>query len=221
MLDEHLGFEKEIRQFGPTVAVICAGVSESMVHPGPSAQRVIERWAPESWHGVSGLQPRAYYSDKTLRRIRQKVTSEIKVAVKGGVIWLSKGRSRMSPEDFGRNLDALLDLFASLDCPTIVVGLWRTDERLFPRTNAAFARAQREIERSVDQHSAARLLAVRDKLDYWGDFLDDRFHLNDRGHRRVADLVHTMIGRMSAPPGPWDGPDPSEPISGDDLRVAE
>jgi len=215
MLDEHLAFEPEIREFRPQLAVVCAGASESMVHPGPTAQRIIGRWAPASWHGVGGLQPRAFYSGPPMRRRRQKVSSAIKVAVKRPVIRTTKGRSRMSSEDFGRNLDALLDLFDSLDCRAVVVGLWRTDERLFPRTNAALGRAQLEVDRAVAGHPGAVAVPVDETLRYWDDFLDDRIHWNDGGHRRVADLVLTRIAAVG--PTAETGSDQKVPV---DLDAA-
>ena len=205
MLDEHILLADQIREFAPDLTIICAGVSESMVHPGPRAQRAIERYAPASWHGVSGLQARPYYSEKRFKRLRQRAVSEIKVGVKRTVIKLTKGRSRMPAEDLGRNLEALLALFDELHCPTIVLDLWHTDERLFPGTNRAFQAASAAVIPVVERSNVGSLLDLRDALLYWDDFLDDHLHWNARGHRHVADLVlermTVLVTSPSAEPG--------------------
>lgn len=198
MVDEHLALGPTIRDFRPDFAIICAGVSESMVHPGPSAQRIIERWAPASWHGVSGLQARPYFSTKPAKRLRQRAVSELKVAVKRSVIKASKGRSRMSPQDFGRNLSGLLALLAELECKSIVIDLWHTDDRLFPRTDEAFQAASVELAAAVKKAPSATRLPLRDVLLYWDDFLADHLHWNARGHQHVADLVLQHIALLEA-----------------------
>jgi hypothetical protein len=213
MLDEHLGMASTIRAFRPDLTVICAGVSESMVHPGPGAQRIIERWAPSSWHGVSGLQARPYYSTKRLKRWRQRVISELKVAVKRTVIRASKGRSRMSPEDFGRNMTGLLELMEELHCKTVVVDLWHTDDRLFPKTDRAFQAASRELVAAVDKAESATRLPLRETLHYWDDFLDDHLHWNAAGHQHVAELVLEQIAALEfgSKPGHPDAADTGSP----------
>lgn len=200
MLDEHLGMASTIQAFEPQLTIICAGLSESMVHPGPKAQAIIERWAPAGWHGVSGLQARPYYSTKRVKRARQRAVSKLKVVVKRTVIRTSKGRSRMSPEEFGKNMTDLLDLLEDLGCKTIVLDLWHTDDSLFPRSELAFQAASRELVAAVQKSQSASLLPLRETLHYWDDFLEDHLHWNAAGHQYVADLVLELIASLALNP---------------------
>lgn len=196
LIDETLDHVDDIRRFRPDVALVALGGSESVVHPGPVAKRLIERYAPTSWHGVGGLQPRAYYSTDPARRCRQRVVSWLKVALKHVLIPLTRGGPRMAPEVFGRHLDELLTVLEQAGCATVVLGLWPIDERLFPGTPACFARTEREIVRVTSEHRSASFVDFGSELRVWDDYLDDRLHLNDDGHARVAALVAARLGTM-------------------------
>ena len=187
MVDDHVSLAPAIREFQPDLALVCVGASESLVHPGPRAQRLIERWAPPSWHGVNAVHPPA-----------RRLGTELRSAVKRSVIRLSRGRPRMAPEDFGRNLHSLLGLLEELSCKTIVIDLWHTDDKLFPGTDQAFQAASREIMAAVEHAPSAVRLPLREALRYWEDFQSDHLHLSSTGQRHVADLVLELLPGLTS-----------------------
>jgi hypothetical protein len=179
----------QIRAFRPSVAVLCCGGTESLVHAGPVVQRLIERWAPPTWHGVNGLDPRPYYSRRLGRRIRQRITSRLKVAVKRVVVHGTGGQRRIPVDELRRDLQALLALLAETGCLSVFVSMWEADDRLFPRTGRAMAETQTVLAQCIAEHSHAILIDAWRALDYWGDFQEDHLHFNEVGHRRIAGLV--------------------------------
>jgi hypothetical protein len=183
----------QIRAFGPSVAVLCCGGTESLVHAGPAVQRLVERWAPPTWHGVNGLDPRPYYSRRLRRRIRQRITSTLKVGVKHVVVRATGGQRRVPSKELERNLRALLALLDEIGCLSVFVSMWEIDERMFPRTGAAFAETQAVLEGCVAEQPGAKLVDAWHALNYWGDFQEDHLHFNETGHRRIAGLVVEAI----------------------------
>lgn len=201
-----------IRAFRPSVAVMCCGGTESLVHAGPFVQRLIERWAPPTWHGVNGLDPRPYYSNRLRRRIRQRITSGLKVGVKRIVIRATGGQRRIPADELRQSLEALLALLDEIDCLAVLVSMWRTDDRLFPRTGAAMAETQAILSDCVAGRLNAVLVDVWEELDYWSDFQADHLHFNETGHRRIGGLVAQavqaaarspeLVGRIRRAPAP-------------------
>ncbi|GAA2506224.1 SGNH/GDSL hydrolase family protein [Winogradskya humida] len=183
-----------LRAFAPTAVIVAFGASEGFVHPSRVLQRLLDRFAPRSWHG---LEPRPYYSRKRARRWRQRVVSGAKVLVKRALIGVGGGFQRLPSPGFEDHLLALLD---SLDpgVPKIMIGLWRVDDRAFPRSNDRL-RDNDEILRSI---AAGRADVIH--VPTWdavgaGDFLEDGAHLNDRGHDRVAGLILRQLELVETP----------------------
>jgi hypothetical protein len=193
LIDESLMMIDEIVAFAPTLAIVQHGSGESIVHPGPLANRLIERFAPATWHGVSGLAPRAYYSTDTRKRRRQHLVSSLKVAVKRILIPLSRGRSRMTPEVFDADLRELVAMLNAIDCDVVVLGLPRRDERLFPRSQVPGDRNDAIIRRISATEPRVWFVDVEAALRCWEDYLEDRLHCNAEGHRRVAVAIAATV----------------------------
>jgi lysophospholipase L1-like esterase len=201
LIDESLSMAEQIAAFAPTLAIVQHGAAESIVHPGPLANGLIDRFAPPGWHGVEGLQPRPYYCSDARKRRHQRRVSSLKLAIKRLVIASSGGRSRMTPEMFERHLGELIAMLHAHDCDVVVLGMWRWDERLHPRSRAAVDGTDAAIRRVVEADPRVAFVDVEATLRCWEDYLDDRMHWNDEGHVRVAAaIVATVAPLLAAAP---------------------
>lgn len=176
-----------IREFRPDLVVCCCGAAEAFVHPSRLLQRLLDRFAPRSWRGVAGLEPRARYSRSRLKRLRQLLTTRCKGLLKRAIIAVTGGYHRLPAEVFEARLRELLDVWAG--CPTVLIGLWRVDDRLFPRSNAVLDRHDRILRAIAADRDDVRYVATTDAVRRWDDFLADHAHLNDDGHDRIAALI--------------------------------
>ncbi|MEQ7847220.1 SGNH/GDSL hydrolase family protein [Nocardioides kribbensis] len=192
LIDEAMLRAEEIRQFRPDVALVCCGHAEVLVHPPQRFQACLERFAPASWHGVAGLQPRPYFStSSSARRFRQRLTSWAKVRVKRGAMRLGS-HQRMDLPDFADHLDALLALLREAGTRVLVVGTWPIDEDLFPRSNQAWEALAAVLREAAAKHGA-EFVDPTPELDVWGDYLADHMHWSASGHERLAGVVTARI----------------------------
>lgn len=187
----------DIRRFRPDIAVLDVGGPESMVHANKRIQRLIERRAPASWHGVAGLEPRARFSNDGRKRRRQKIESWLKHLVKRGTITILGGWTKRSPEEIAADLAELFALLDELGTASVVRQLRPTDERLFPRTNAAYAQANLVIAAESARHERVALLTVAElDLSHDRHYLADHMHLNAAGHERMAAFYTTAARNL-------------------------
>ena len=122
----------EITAFRPELAVVDSGGTEALVVPGARVQALIERYAPQSWHGVAGLETRARYSTQLRRRIKQRLESEVKVAVKRVLTKMTDRRPRIQLADFCEQFADLLVMLEGTGTKTLVLGMPSMPKRLFP-----------------------------------------------------------------------------------------
>lgn len=182
-------YAEAIVEFRPTVVVASIGASEAMVHPRIGLQRMIERYAPASWHGVAGLEPRAKFSDNRMERLRQKVQSALKVAVKWTLIRGTGGGPRVPLVRALPDARALLSLLEGTGAQIYLVGFPHAPALQFPGTEKSFRATEKAHQELAADRPSITYLSIADRLDYYGDFLGDRIHLGEAGHRRIADLV--------------------------------
>lgn len=177
-----------VRAFAPDLVVLSFGAAEAHLHPGRRLQQLVDRFAPASWRGVAGLEPRPYFSHRITRRLRQRVTSALKVAVKRVGIRLTGGYNRLPTDQFEEHLERLLRRLAHGHRTIVVVGLWSVDDAFFPGTNPLLAANDRVIAAVVGRHPGVVLVRPAG-LDRWADFLHDHAHLADSGHDKLAAAV--------------------------------
>jgi hypothetical protein len=193
LIDESLGLADEIAAFAPTLAIVQHGAAESLVHPGPLVNGLINRFAPPGWHGVEGLLPRPYYSADAHRQRRQRRASWMKLAIKRLVIASTRGRSRMTPDTFGSHLVELIALLHAHDCDVVVLGMHRWDERLHPRSKVVVDGTAAVIRRIVEADPRVGFVDTEGTLRCWEDYLEDRMHWNAGGHRRVTAAIVACV----------------------------
>lgn len=177
--------------FDPDVVIVSYGAAEAHVHPSRVLQSLLDRYAPASWRGPDGVEPRPYFSARPRRRLVQRSVSTVKVLLKRTLIGLSGGFHRMGAADFEAALRTLLDRLGP--APKILVGLWRVDDRTFPRTNPILGDHDAVLRAVAASRDDTVHVPTAPAVRYWSDFLADHAHLNDRGHDRVAALIAAAV----------------------------
>jgi lysophospholipase L1-like esterase len=191
----------QIRNYAPDLVLIEIGFVEAMVHPGRRIQAFIERWAPASWHGVAGLEPRARYSRRRYRRMRQMLNSRLKVWFKRFLFKvLSGGKTRVDRSESLETTREFLAFLATIGAHIVLLGLPDVDERLFPGTTDRFDDWNSIIRDLAQALPNTQYLPLRSAVRKWDDYLPDHLHLNGPGHQRAAADVVAAVRQRTAPP---------------------
>ncbi len=191
--------EDEITRFGPDLVIGELGFAEAMVHPVRRIQDVIERWAPDSWHGVAGLEPRARYSSKTSRRVRQMANSHVKVWVKYFLFEkLSMGEPLVPFDESLDDAEAFLEFLGQTGAHVVLLGVPKVDGHLFPRTDRNFEQWNGVVEKLAENRPGSQFVALAPAIREWEDYLPDRLHLNESGHARAAEVIIGAVRRHAA-----------------------
>ncbi|GGQ40360.1 SGNH/GDSL hydrolase family protein [Couchioplanes azureus] len=187
---------ERIRAFRPDVVILSFGAAEGHVHPSRFLQALLDRFAPQSWRGPAGMEPRPYFSRTRTKRARQVLVSGTKVLVKRAIIGLTGGYHRLPSDVFEARLREILDELGP--ATKVLMGLWRVDARKFPRSNPVLRHNDGLLRSIAAERADVRFVDTADAVRYWDDFLDDRAHLNDAGHDRVAGLILHATRRTPA-----------------------
>jgi hypothetical protein len=200
-VDECMEQLPRLEKFGPDLVLISTGQTEGLIHPGPLVDRLVERFAPESWHGVVGLDARPFYSAEPAVRRREIATSVGKIAVKNVGVRVG-GRPRMEPEVYRAALCTFLDAMAERDWPVVVAGIGFPNAVLYPRSRRNLAVVEQIQIAEVAKRPNARFVRLNGLVDFRRDTLADRCHPSVVGHRKIADAHHELIevvARAGAP----------------------
>ena len=184
-----VGHLDKLRSFDPDLVIMSVGGSDGLVHAGMALQKLMDRFAPKSWQGIEGLEPRPWFSGQRAERLRQKTTMVAKLVLKHIAVRATGGYRRVPPEQFGVALEELMSGLDELNCLVVVVGLHLADERIWPRSNASGEQYTRLLQQAVDRHDCAVFVDPKPLLHSWDDFGVDHAHFNENGHRKIADGV--------------------------------
>jgi lysophospholipase L1-like esterase len=186
---DSVGNLDRLRVERPDLVIVSVGGSDGLVHAGSWVQRTLDNHGPKSWQGMQGLDPRTYLSGGRRQRVRQRVTSFVKVSVKHVGIRLTGGSRRVEPDSFSEGVRDLLAGLAELECVVVVVGVHAPDEKLFPRSPASLLEYERLTLAELANYPDFAYVSPKGLLHMWNDFLVDRAHFNDSGHAKVAEAV--------------------------------
>jgi lysophospholipase L1-like esterase len=190
MFEEDLPRVAAIR---PDVIIVQTGMGDSLPHPGERIQRMLEHFVPSTWHGVDGLERRAYFSGTRRQRIRQWAVAEAKTTLKRILIAVTGGFTRSNPDEFRGYLDHLLGTLEPM-CPVVVsVGLFDLDQHIFPKQHRVNLPFRRQRDQVLAEHPRVIGVEIDERLQRWDDFLGDHCHLNASGHAAVAEAILEAI----------------------------
>lgn len=192
-VDECTALVPRVEKFRPDLVLISTGQTESLVHPPRAVERLIEKYGPDSWKGVVGLDARPYYSEDRRTRLREMATTAAKIGVKNLTIGLGGGYPRMPHEEYRRELTTFLDLMEEKGWPVIVAGVGFPVRLFYPRSEKSLAAVETIQQEVVAAHPNARYVALNGLIDFSEDTLADGCHPSVYGHRKIADAHHALL----------------------------
>jgi lysophospholipase L1-like esterase len=190
----HLG---RLREYEPDLVIVSVGGSDCIVHAGRAVQNLLDRFAPKSWKGIEGLEPRPWFSGEKAERGRQRVTGTVKLVVKRVGIALTGGYRRVPPVQFEPALQELLAALDGIGCIVAMVSLHEVDDRLWPRSNASAREYNATTRAHLATYPRVVYLDPNPLLRRWEDFCADHAHLNEHGHARVASMLLDALSSVS------------------------
>jgi hypothetical protein len=190
----------------PDLIIVEAGMGDSLPHPGERVQRMLERFIPSTWHGVDGLERRAYFSGTRRQRARQWAVAESKTAIKRALITLTGGFTRSNPEEFHAYLDRLFTALEVTNPVIVSIGLFDLDQHAFPKQHEFNLPFRAHRDQVLSEHPHVVRVEIDQRLHRWDDFHEDHCHWNAAGHATVANEIlralHSALpGLLTVPPG--------------------
>jgi lysophospholipase L1-like esterase len=185
----------QVAELRPDVVIVQAGMGDSLPHPGERVQRILERFVPSTWHGVDGLERRAYFSGTRRRRARQWIVAESKTALKRTLITLTGGFTRSNPEEFRACFEQLLTALEAMGSIVVTVGLFDVDQHVFPKQAELLIPFRVQRDQVLAEHPNVIRAEIDELLHRWDDFLGDHGHWSAAGHATVA---HEILRALRA-----------------------
>jgi hypothetical protein len=195
MLEEDAPLVAELR---PDLVIVQAGMGDSFPHPGKWVQRTLERFAPPTWHGVEGLERRAYYSGSRPQRTRQWLTATAKTTIKRTLIGLTGGFTRSSPDEYGECLDRLLTELGGVAPFVLSIGMFDIDQRIFPKQRVMNLPFRDRRFAVLSGHPQVIPVEINQRLQRWDHYHPDHAHWNADGHAAVAAEILAALGAAQA-----------------------
>ncbi len=205
MLEEDVAAVAALR---PDLVIVQAGMGDSFPHPGEWVQRTLERFAPPTWHGVEGLERRAYFTGTRRQRARQWVTATAKTTIKRVLIGLTGGFTRSTPEEYEECLDLLLTELEDIAPTVLSIGMFDIDQRMFPKQHVMNLPFRERRFAVLSTHPRVIPVEISQRLQQWDHYHPDHAHWNTEGHAAVADEIVSALRAANA------RADASAPVAG-------
>ncbi|SDH06604.1 SGNH/GDSL hydrolase family protein [Pseudonocardia oroxyli] len=180
-------------KFEPDLVLISTGQTESLVHPRAFVNRAVERFGPESWRGLVGLDARPFYSAEPDKRRSEMRSTAARIAVKNAAIHLTGGVPRVPHETYRAQFRAFLDETDRRGWPVVVASIGFPNAVFYPRSRRSLAVAERiQVEEAAGRPNV-RIVHLNGLVDFRRDTLADRCHPSVLGHRKIADAHHAVL----------------------------
>ena len=183
----------------PERVFIHRGSLESILRPARFHDGRWPFWVPGSWRGLASMDPRCYFSDAPLRKLKQTFIDSAKQRAR--LRWLREGSPRplVNHDDILSHYDTLLEAVRSLGAEVSVLGLLPPDEHTFPGSAAHFIRLNSRLQTLASKHGA-------DFVDWQlqfnggasGAYYRDGFHPSAEGSARLAEILHARLTEQGA-----------------------
>lgn len=166
-------------------AVIAHGITEPI--PRPRANQL--RYLPPRWRRTGWMDPRPYFSRRRGRRLLEKIESSIRWRVKNLLMRIGGHETFRDEDNYVASMLEACTYLIERGVTVIVLEPTSIDDRFFPGARIAQERYFDRIRRI----QGPVFLRTREALTEWDDYFLDRFHPNEKGHRKLAVLVNDMI----------------------------
>jgi GDSL-like lipase/acylhydrolase family protein len=168
------------------LVLVAHGSTEAILRPTDRALRLV----PKRWRKPGWLDPRPYFSSRSVKRLGQRVESGARWRVKGALMRIFGATQWHTPE---RYEDELAELIVRLPRPPIVLGTLPLDDRYFPGSRAEVERYSKIGARVARRHGS-KYVDLTGVCDEWEDFCADHFHPNVEGHKKISQTVRAQLG---------------------------
>lgn len=182
----------------PQRVFIHRGSLESILRPACYRNGEWPLWVPASWRGLVAMDPRCYFSNTPLRRLKQSAIDAVKQRARLRLLRAGAARPLLDSGEVVSHYGALLQSLRAMGAAVTVLGLLPPDERTFPGSSRHFLQLNGELQAIAAQHGA-------DFLDWHAgfkargsSFYRDGFHPNPEGVAHLAEILHTRLGEQGA-----------------------
>ncbi len=183
----------------PERVFIHRGSLESILRPACWHSGQWPFWVPGSWRGLVSMDPRCYFSETPLRKLKQSFIDSAKQRARLHLIGKGAPKPLVDPEQILTHYDALLKAVRALPASVTVLGLLAPDQRIFPGSGAHFLAVNARLRSLAAANDA-------DFLDWHVPFSSstaalfyrDGFHPNPAGSARLAEILHARLIEQGA-----------------------
>ena len=126
----------------PERVFIHRGSLESILRPACFHDGRWPFWVPRSWRGLVSMDPRCYFSDTPLRRLKQSFIDSAKQRARRRLLREGAPKPLIDPDQILAHYDALLQALRALPARVTVLGLLAPERSHLSRVGRAFSRRE-------------------------------------------------------------------------------
>ena len=177
----------------PERVFIHRGSLESILRPACFHDGRWPFWVPRSWRGLVSMDPRCYFSDTPLRKLKQSFIDSAKQRARQRLLREGTPKPMFDPDQILAHYDALLKALRVLPARVTMLGLLAPDDRTFPGSAAHFLALNARL-RSLAEKNGADYLDWHASFSAGGpSFYRDGFHPDPAGSARLAEILHGRL----------------------------
>lgn len=187
-----------VENLRPERVFIHRGSLESILRPAPFHDDSWPLWVPASWRGLVSMDPRCYFSETPLRKLKQSLIDSAKQRARLRLLRHGPPRPLMNPDDLVSHYDALLHALRPLGSAVTMLGLLPPDGDTFPGSAVHFLALNARLQSLAGKHGAD---FVDWQLQFGPSehrFYRDGFHPSVEGSARLAEILHAHLVQRRA-----------------------
>lgn len=149
------------------------------------------RFLPRRYARYGILCPRAVFSSRRPKRILQRIESFFTWRFRNLLIRVF-GNEQVEDAKYEQALDEAVAALLAKGCRPVLVGHAAVSGRYFYGSSGTYDR-HRKIVCRVAELNGQTYVPADQILDRWDDYVQDRIHPNERGHRKLAKFVERAL----------------------------
>jgi lysophospholipase L1-like esterase len=178
----------------PERVFIHRGSLESILRPACWHSGQWPFWVPRSWRGLVSTDPRCYFSETPLRKLKQSFIDSAKQHARLRLLRDGTPKPLLDHEQILEHYDALIKALRALPAIVTVLGLLPPDERTFPGSGAHFLALNARLRQLAGANDVDFLDWHSPFQSFGGEsFYRDGFHPNPAGTARLSEILHTRL----------------------------
>jgi lysophospholipase L1-like esterase len=183
----------------PERVFIHRGSLESILRPHCRQSGRWPIWVPRSWRGLVAMDPRCYFSDTPLRKLKQSVVDAAKQRTRLHLLREGAPQPLMRHDAIITHYDALLTSLRTIGSAVTMLGLLPPDDRTFPGSGAQFLALNARLQSLAGRYGVEFFdWHVSFNTGEAGSFYRDGFHPSPAGSSRLADILHSWLKERHA-----------------------